>query len=142
MKRIFRLLMILAFCMTIYTIFFWEPKEYNNDLKEKAEKTSIINLNNINIDNINLKSKNYKSIFKVNEDSLESSITEENKGKVNTIINSMSELDINRITKEKSNSDKEEGTKKIFQILSKRLSTKDYKIIKNIYEPYIDFSNI
>lgn len=142
-RRIFRLLMIVAFSMTIYTIFFWEPKEYkNNELKEKAEEVSSIKLNNINVDSVNSKVNNYKSIFKVSEDALENRITEEEKNEVNNIINSMSEVDIYRINKEKNNVDKEEGTKKIFQILSKRLSSNDYKVIKNIYNPYIDFTKI
>lgn len=142
-RKIFRLLMIVAFSMTIYTIFFWEPKEYkNNELKEKTEDVSSIKLNNINVDNVNSNVSSYKSIFKVSEDKLENSITEEDKNKVNNIINSMSEVDIYRISKEKNNVDKEEGTKKIFRILSKRLSSKDYKVIKNIYNPYIDFTNI
>lgn len=143
-KKVFRLLMIVSFVVTIYTVVFWKPKEYSNySLEEKAEKTFNDGLgNNIDVDNAKVREGSTKSIFRVSEEVMKNSITEDDGDKVDTIIKNMSEVDVDRIRREEKNVDKEAGTEEIFKILNRRLSSKDYKIIKSIYDPYIDFTVI
>ncbi|MBD7912663.1 MULTISPECIES: hypothetical protein [Clostridium] len=144
MKNLLRLLMLISLGVTIYTIAVWEPKRSSNySVEEKSKEIFNDNVDNsVNIDNLNTKVNESKSIFKVSKETMESSMTEENINKVQAIIKNMSEVDIDKIRKEEKDEDKERGTEEIFKILNKRLSSKDYKTIRSIYDPYINFANI
>lgn len=137
-KYIIRFIMILAFCSTMYFIFYWQPKD-----EIDASELTCENMISSNVDENEFKmvSKEEKvSIFKINKDDILKSLNKGELIEINNIINSMSVIDIGKI--EGFNVMKDDEIIDLFSFLNIRLSKNDYNTIKNILSPYINFQLI
>lgn len=140
MKKVFIIITVLiGLLMPMYVIFFWEPYE---DISNSEEKVCNNNIKEVNIDSFYNEDENVaenKNIILKNKDA-DVGITKEEKEKLNDLKKRLSIVDIEKVENALKNSDKDKGVKEALKIIKKRVSSKDYNLIKEIYSKNIDFS--
>lgn len=139
-KYIIRFIMILAFCSTIYFIFYWEPKE---EIDRSISELACENMLSSNMDEDEcemVSSEENMSIFKINREDIVKNINKKELIEIDNVINSMSVIDIGKI--EDYDIMEEAEIIDLFKFLNKRLSKKNYNTIRNILAPYINFQLI
>lgn len=131
-KIILGVLIVLSILIPTYTILFWEPKgngidneslEVFNEIENSNETTEIQSLN----------------VLKCDYGEIRKGISKDKYEEIKDIVYTMSSADIGRVMEAIELEDKEEATKKVFKILSKRLSNEKLDRIKEILNPYVDF---
>lgn len=152
-KVIVSLIMFFAAGLTIYTVGFWEPSNDSGSTKEKSEQVSDSSgeseldkskvQNGFNENKLDAQTVvNKNSIFKMEVEKIAESLSKESSGKIQNILKNLSTTDMCKVEEYARESDREEGTRKILSLLSKRLSTENYGEIKEILKPFIDFGII
>lgn len=147
-KFIIGLVLITSTLITMYTVFYWEPKgqgeesiklgEVSTEVKKESntKDKEIVNDNKAKEVNSN------KSFFKVAPEKVVKDLFEDNTSEVLSIASHLSTSDIGRLEESLKSDDKEEGIKRAINILKTRLPDEKYKRLKEILLPYVDFEVI
>ena len=125
--------MVTALSITVYSVVFWEPGNIQLSFKTNDESIEAMS-------EVNEIEHEEKSILKIDRELIKEKISNEDRQKMKLIKNKLSIVDLSRIEDEMDKENEEEGIRNTLNILSRRLSEDDYKRVKIILEPYIEFS--
>ena len=150
MKKVFvGLVIFLASFITIYTIFFWEPKSVEDMVNLGAVTNEDVNSENGEKEVESKEEEESKEvsvdvnpILKVSVEDIYNEMPRKDYEELKKVITTMSTSDIGMIEDAINSEDKESGITNAISVLKTRLSSEDYEKIKSILSPYVNFNNI
>lgn len=144
-KKIYIIAMILISLIPTYFIFLWQPAdnqiELANELNVTKEAIQKTYTQSVNTDTTEIQKTNKKPILRVQRDKIKELLSDDDKKKINEILNKLSTVDLNRAEELINNKDSD-SIKEFILLIKKRLSLKDYKQIETILVPFINFESI
>ncbi|MBS5926494.1 MAG: hypothetical protein KIC66_05320 [Clostridium sp.] len=150
MKKVFvGLVILLASFITMYTVFFWEPKSVedmvnlgavtNEDVKSENGEKEVESKEEEASKEVSV---DVNPILKVSIEDIYNEMPRKDCEELKKVITTMSTSDIGMIEDAINGQDKESGITNAISILKTRLSSEDYEKIKSILSPYVNFNNI
>ncbi|WP_315081627.1 hypothetical protein [uncultured Clostridium sp.] len=125
MKRILTItFMCFALLMNIYLIFYWQPKDAKAIIARNNDSVSVLSYS--------------KSMYTVNKNNIMNILSEDDKKDLTRIVYKLSTSDIGKVEEAFNLEDENEGLITAFKVFETRLSTQDYKKIRNIFSEFID----
>lgn len=125
MKRTLTVIfMCFALAMNIYLIFYWQPKDAKVITTSNNDSVSVLSYS--------------KSMYKVNKNNIMNILSEDDKKDLTKIICKLSTSDIGKVKEAFDLEDENEGLVTAFKVFKTRLSTQDYKKIRDIFSKFID----
>ena len=144
-KKIYIIAMILIALIPTYFIFLWQPAdnqiELANELNVTKEAIQKTYTQSVNTDTTEIQKTNKKPVLRVQRDKIKELLSDDDKKKINEILNKLSTVDLNRAEELINNKDSD-SIKEFILLIKKRLSLKDYKQIETILVPFINFESI
>lgn len=144
-KKIYIIAMTLVALIPTYFIFLWQPAENQieatNELNVSKEAIQKTYNQKVNTDTVEIPKTNKKPILRIQRDKIKELLSDEDKKKINEILNKLSTVDLNRAEELINNRDSD-SIKEFVLLIKKRLSLKDYKQIETILVPFINFESI
>lgn len=142
-KVVIGMIVFVAGFITVYTIFFWEPKLTSDmvNLGGVVDSYSEEEINVMEEEKSKEVMSEVKPILKVDIEAISNDISNEDYSTLKKIITTLSTSDIGMIEEALNNEDKESGIREAIDILKTRLSSRDYEKIEEILSPYINFNN-
>ena len=150
MKKVFvGLVILLASFITMYTVFFWEPKSVEDMVNLGAVTNEDVNSENGEKEVESKEEEESKEvsvdvdpILKVSVEDIYNEMPRKDYEELKKVITTMSTSDIGMIEDAINGKDKESGITNAISVLKTRLSSEDYEKIKSILSPYVNFNNI
>ena len=125
-KKLICLFSVCIVITNIYLIFYWEPQS-KVVAQEEVSKEAI---------------SYSQAVYKLNKGKVLERLSSDDKRDLEKIIKKLSAFDLGKIKEYYEDSNDEEGAVNIFKLLSKRLTTEDYKQIHEISASFLDLDSI
>lgn len=116
-------LLAVAVVLNAYLIFIWTPKDFTVD--EESQSTI----------------STYSPVYKLDREEISKRLSEDEKENLKLILEKLSIFDMENVN-EFLNKGDEEDVRKAFSLMSRRLSSDDYKKVKEIFSEFINISEI